>query len=175
MSRVRTLATLTLVVLALEASAAAAQDRVFFVVRHAERADNGQPVAGATMMEADPDLSPAGHARAKSLAAMLAEAGIRQIFTTEYRRTRQTAAPIAERLQIEPLMTAARETATLVERLRAVSGPVLVVGHSNTIPDIIRALGVSTPVRLQDQDYGDLFIIVARGTAAAPTLIRLKY
>ena len=61
-----------------------------FLVRHAERADAG--MAAAKMAGRDPDLSDAGKARANALAAMLKDARITAIFTTEYKRTRQTGA-----------------------------------------------------------------------------------
>ena len=72
------------------ATPALAQATVF-VVRHAERADDG-----AAKLEDDPDLSAAGRARAEALAAALEDAGITAIFATQYKRTHQTAAPLAK-------------------------------------------------------------------------------
>jgi broad specificity phosphatase PhoE len=161
-------------------SAAAAQ--VIFLVRHAERAAAATPAAPqpakgghGMMMPADPPLTPAGQQRAARLASMLAASGITQIFTSEYKRTRQTAAPLAEKLKLTPVMAAARDPEPLVERLRRVQGAALVVGHADTIPDLLRRLGVTETVTIGDNDYGNLFVVVPDGTARKPTLIRLHY
>jgi broad specificity phosphatase PhoE len=141
-----------------------------FLVRHAERADTagGAPAT----MAADPDLSPAGRARAESLAGMLKDAGITAIFTTEFKRTQQTAAPLAKALKIEPTIVPSKDAADLARRVAATSGNVLVVGHSNTVPDLIKALGIGTPVTIDDAAFDNLYV-VTRG--AKPVLIHLHY
>lgn len=155
---------------------AAAADQVIFLVRHAERAAPAGQAAPPShgMMADDPPLSSAGEQRAAKLAAMLAGSGIKQIFTTEYRRTRQTAAPLAQKLKLTPVMTAAKDPAPLVAQLRRAQGTVLVVGHSNTVPDLIRKLGVTEAVTIGDNDYDDLFVVV-RSTTGRATLVRVKY
>lgn len=141
-----------------------------FLVRHAERADSGT-MAGTTMAT-DPDLSEAGRARAESLAMMLKGAGIKAIYTTEYQRTRQTAAPLAKALGIEVTVVPSRDMKGLVEKLKAAASPVLVVGHSNTVGETIAALGISEPVKIGDADYDNLFIV---SPGLKPTLVRLHY
>ncbi len=128
-----------------------------FVVRHAERVD--ATAASGAMMGTDPDLSDMGRARAQSLSAMLKDAGITAIFVTEYKRTQQTAEPLARRLSIQPTVVNAKDAAGLVERIRAATGPVLIVGHSNTITGLLAALGVGTPPKLADTEYDNLFIV----------------
>jgi hypothetical protein len=54
------------------------------------------------------------------------------------------------------------------------NGVVLIVGHSNTVPDIVSAFGATEPVRLGPDDYGDLFLVVPQPTGA-PTLLRLRF
>ena len=99
-------ASLAIIVLA---PAAASAQKLVIVVRHAERADGGAGVsmAGAP---ADPLLSAAGEARAAKLAGMLEEAAITAIVVTEFRRTQDTAKPIAAitRLRQAPGATARR-------------------------------------------------------------------
>jgi probable phosphoglycerate mutase len=154
---------------------AAAADQVVFLVRHAEReaAPAGQPAHGA-MMADDPPLSASGRQRADRLAAMLASAGIEHIFTTEYRRTRETAGPLAQKLKLASVMSAAKDPAPLLARVRRVRGNVLIVGHSNTLPDLIKQLGIKTPVTIDDNEFDNLFVLV-RPASGAPTLIRLRY
>lgn len=175
----------------------AAADQVFFFVRHAERADipasapapatpapakpaPAKPAAGqkaaphGMMMPADPPLSPAGEQRAAKLAAMLSASGIKTIFTSEFKRTRQTAAPLAQKLNLKPVMAAAKDPGPLVEQLRRLQGNALIVGHADTVPDLMRQLGVAETVTIGDNDYDNLFVVV-RGANGKATLIRLKY
>ena len=141
-----------------------------FVVRHAERADAAS--GGATMMANDPDLSDAGRARAQSLAAALKDAGIAAIFTTQYKRTRQTAEPLAKALGIEVTVVNANDAAGLIEKVKAATGNVLVVGHSNTVSDVLAKLGVADPPKLSDNDYDNLFIVPDK---AKPSVLRLHF
>jgi broad specificity phosphatase PhoE len=140
------------------------------LVRHAERADTtgGQKPA----MAADPELSAAGRRRAESLAAMLKDANITEIFATEFRRTQQTAAPLAKTLSLTVKTIPSDKQAELLKLLKAATGNVLVVGHSNTIPDIIKALGVAAPVTIGDADFDNLFLV---RLGSQPELIRLHY
>jgi broad specificity phosphatase PhoE len=142
-------------------SGASAQATIF-IVRHAEKAD-------ATK---DPDLSPAGRARAETLAKVLKDASITAIYVTEFKRTQETAAPLAHALGIEVTMVPAAATADLATKLKSASGNVLVVGHGNTIPDLMKALGIAAPLNLADADYDNLFIVVLE---EKPRLLRLHF
>lgn len=133
------------------------------IVRHAEKVSSGG---------IDPDLSPAGKARAEKLGRMLKDAGITAIFTSEFKRTKETAAPIAASLGIEPTVVAAKDTAELVEKLRAVRGNALVVGHGNTIPELATALGVKTPLNISEDDYDEVFVVTL---GESPQLLRLHF
>jgi phosphohistidine phosphatase SixA len=142
-----------------------AQEAVY-VVRHAERLDQS----------ADSPLSPAGISRSQTLRDTLRDAGITHIFTSELRRTIDTARPLAEALKLTPQPLAGADVAALAARLRSLGAHdrALVVGHSNTVPQLLRALGVDTPVTLADSDYDNLFIVVA-AKESAPALLRLKF
>ena len=159
----RTIALLALLLVPVTASAQAT-----FVVRHAERADAGMP-AGANK---DPDLSEAGQARAAVLASMLRDARITRIYVTEFKRTRQTAQPLATRLKIEPIVIPAADTPALVQALRTAAGSALVVGHSNTLPAIVKGLGADETFQVGEAEYDNL-LVVTRG--APPALLRLRY
>jgi phosphohistidine phosphatase SixA len=144
--------------------------QAIFLVRHAERADvvNGRIPA----MASDPDLSEAGRMRAAFLARVLADAKITAIYTTEYKRTQQTAAPLAKVLAITPTIVNAADSAELIKEIRSSKGSVLVVGHSNTLPEILKSLGADGPVSIADDEYDDLFAMTC---STSPTLIRLHY
>jgi broad specificity phosphatase PhoE len=152
------------------AAAQTAAQSTVFVVRHAERADAG--ATASPMMATDPDLSEIGKARAESLAIALKDAGITAIFTTEYKRTQQTAAPLAKALGIQATTVPARDMPALIEKIKAASGNVLVVGHSNTVADVISRLGVTDAVKVGDNDYDNLFVLVR---SEKPVLLRLHY
>lgn len=152
-------------VLALIAPASAAEPTVF-LVRHAEKAE-------ATSGDSkDPELSPAGRVRAESLAMMLKDAGITSVFVTEFQRTQQTAELFARAAKLEPITVAASDTAGLVAKLKETRGNALVIGHSNTLPEIIKALGAAKSVTIGDADYDNLFL----WTASSPQkLTRLHF
>ena len=145
--------------LSLVGSIAAAQPTIF-IVRHAEKAD-------ATK---DPDLSEAGRLRAEYLAKMLKDANISAIYATEFKRTQQTAAPLAKALGLSVLTLPPGDDA--VPKLRSTTGNSLVVGHGNTIPDLIKALGISEQINIPENDYDNLFIVVLD---QKPRLVRLHY
>jgi broad specificity phosphatase PhoE len=142
-------------------STATAQSTIF-IVRHAEKDD-------ATK---DPDLSEAGRARAEALAKTLRDANITAIYATEFKRTQQTAAPLAKVLGITVTILPAKDNAALIAKLRASTGNALVVGHGDTIPDLIKALGISDPINIAENDYDNLFAVVLD---QKPHLIRLHY
>jgi phosphohistidine phosphatase SixA len=135
---------------------------VVFIVRHAEKANASKDI----------DLSRAGLSRAQALAKTLRDANITAIYVTEFKRTQQTAAPLARALHIRPINLAAKDTATLTTKLRAAHGNVLVVGHGNTIPNLIQAMGISKQLNIAENDYDDLFVVTLTDK---PKLIRLHY
>ena len=148
------------------ATSATAQPPVIFLVRHAERA------AISSHVPSDTGLSEAGRKRAEALARVLKDAQITAVYTTEYKRTRETAAPVAQSLGIQPEVIPGDDLKGLTAKLKASSGNVLVVGHSNTLPQIISALGVSSRVTVAESDYDNLFLVVLE---RPPRLIHLHY
>jgi broad specificity phosphatase PhoE len=136
---------------------------VIFVVRHAEKANRGGN---------DPDLSPEGQKRADALADILKDSQITSVFVTEFKRTQQTAAPIAKAVHVTPTVVPANEIGALADKLRALNGNALVVGHGNTIPDLLKALGIATSVSIPDDDYAEIFAVFG---GDARQLLRLHY
>jgi broad specificity phosphatase PhoE len=120
----------------------------------------------------DPDLSSAGRARADALARILKDSGITAIFTTEFKRTQETAAPTATSARVTPTLIAAKDTAALVAKLHELNGNALVVGHGDTIPNLIKALGINTAINISDTDYSELLIVTL---GDKPQLFRLHY
>lgn len=139
---------------------------IVFLVRHAEK----------EAVDRDPGLTGAGIRRAESLAKILAGADLGAVYATEFRRTRDTVAPAARSAGVKTTVVAASEEEALAGKLRAghAGRSVLVAGHSNTIPGILRALGVKKAVKLGHEDYDDLFVVVLE-RGRRPHLITLKY
>ena len=136
---------------------------VVVIVRHGEKATDGGT---------DPDLSSAGRARADALARILKDSGITAIFTTEFKRTQKTAAPTAASTQVTPTVDVAKDTGGLVAKLHQLNGNALVIAHGDTIPNIVKALGINVPVNIADADYSDLLIVTL---GDKPQLFRLHY
>lgn len=142
-----------------------APETTVYLVRHAER---------ASAPADDPVLTPAGEARARALAAELANAGITRILVTPRQRTALTAAPLARARGITPEVIAlgsstAGHVDAVAAAIRALPAgtKVLVVGHSNTIPRIVTALG-GPPFRdLCDGEYQTLYTVRLRAGRAA--------
>lgn len=100
--------------------------KTVYIVRHAEK----------LLTENDPELSIAGKARAQKLAQILADKEIKHIYSTEYKRTRLTAAPIAGEAAVEIQTYDPKNHDELVEQVRVLEGNILIVGHSNTIGQV---------------------------------------
>ena len=154
---------LALFLLLFVSASIASAEPVIVIVRHAEKAANGG---------SDPDLSSAGRARADALARILKDAGITAIFTSEFKRTQETAAPAATLAHVAPTVVAAKDTAGLVAKLHQLNGNALVVAHGNTIPNIIKALGINSAINIPGADYSELLIVTL---GDKPQLFRLHY
>ena len=148
----------------------AAPPTVVLLVRHAEKGD--QPAQ-------DPPLTEVGTARAQALVAVARDAGVKAIVTTQYLRTRNTAGPTAAALSITPEIVNAgpmpqHAKAVADQVMKHAGETVLVVGHSNTIPAIVGALGAPRPRDLCDSEYDQLFVVII-GDGGPPRLIRSRY
>jgi broad specificity phosphatase PhoE len=140
------------------------------VVRHAEKA--AEPAA-------DPPLTAIGEARAQALVEAVRGMPVTAIISTDFVRTRSTAAPLAARLGLAPEIVDARlrDHARLVAEgilARHRGETVLVVGHSNTVPDIVAALGATRPAPICDAEYDALFVVRVP-PSGAPVAERRQY
>ena len=132
-------------------------DTVVLLVRHAEKAGPS----------GDVPLSAAGEARAQALVTIGRDAGVSAIITTQFQRTRQTGAPLAAALGITPDVIDVKggvvehvQGIAQAIRTRYAGKTVLVVGHSNTVPAIVNALGGPKLPDICDDMYDDLFTVI---------------
>lgn len=148
------------------------------LVRHAEK---------VVTLDSDPPLSEAGAARSQKLAKLLAEAGIKAIYSSQYLRTKQTAEPLSRQLgiaitplniqtkQSNPREVSEQSIRLIVDKIYEHPGDTaLIVGHSNSIPEVIKMLGGDIVPVLDEKKFDDLFIVTvyAKGKAKVS---HLKY
>jgi len=149
-----------------------------YLVRHAERANEPAP---------DPVLNETGKTRAQTLARMLEKAGVKAIYTSQFQRAVQTAEPLAKLLGIpvtpqtmtsnpsNPREVTEGSIKQITDKIHQRSGEaVLVVGHTNTIPQVIKMLGGDEIPVIDEQKYDDLYIVTVYGKGKAK-VVKLKY
>ena len=147
--------------------------RTLILVRHGEKnADDPR----------DPTLSEAGLQRAAALLRLLGETRITHVWTSEYKRTKDFVAEIAKRHELTPEAFPGRDPLGLAERIKAMpAGSIgLVVGHSNTLPVIAKALrapltNLAGGTDLRDDEYDRLVVISGIRDGELPALLELRY
>lgn len=150
----RSLVGFTAALLTLAACAApASPQRTIYLVRHAEKQ------AGD-----DPSLTSGGAIRAALLAETLRDTGIVRIYSTDYARTRETAAPIAEAVAVAVTLYDPSDLPVFADQLKDESGITLVVGHSNTTPVLVEYLGGEPGTDIDEPaEYDRLYVVRMRG------------
>ena len=159
---------LTFSIVALSALPVLAQQAVI-LVRHAEQ---NQTAGG--MMDGDPPLNEAGHRRAAELADNLKHAGITAVVTSQYLRARQTAEPIAAKLKLDPQVVKKDDAVGLGALLKSEPGTVLVIGHSDTIPGIMKALGHHAEFEFPKAEFNNAWIVVPR-SEGTPVVTQVRF
>lgn len=141
-------------------------------VRHAEK---------AAMPADDPGLSPAGQRRVAELTRQLVDAdvvaGVDAVYSTPYRRTEETARPVADALSLPINSYDAADTEAIMEHIVKVhkGKVILVVGHSNTVPALIGNMGASKRVpEIAEDEYDNIYIVSIPWFGKTKT-IRLRY
>jgi broad specificity phosphatase PhoE len=151
------------------AEVASAQQAVI-LVRHAEL---------SSVPTVDPrslPISEAGEERARHLADFLRDSGVTAIYVTDFERTIATAQPLAREIHKEPTVVAKSDPRELMERIRKdhAGETVLLVGHTDTIPGLLKALGYPADVRIGREDFSNLFVAIPKGEGP-PTVLRFRY
>ncbi|MBC8030974.1 MAG: histidine phosphatase family protein [Pyrinomonadaceae bacterium] len=139
------------------------------LVRHAEK-------AVVLPENKDPDLSATGLARAEEISKMFGDAGVATIYATQFKRTQQTAKPLAEKLGLPITQVEAKKTSDLVKQIRSQSAGqvIFIAGHNNTVPEIIAALGGPKLPIIPETEYDNLYILTVLSDGSAK-LLKLKY
>ena len=143
-----------------------AQPTTVLLLRHGDKLGNQD------------QLSPAGQARAQELVHVAQKAGVAAIYHSEFQRTRQTAEPLANVLGLVPVQFAAADVQLLVDDIlqQHRGATVLVVGHSDSIPQVIAALGGPTLANLASDEFDNLFVLTRCRCWWSPVrLVNLQY
>jgi phosphohistidine phosphatase SixA len=142
-------------------------ETVVVLVRHADRLP-GQKTD---------ELAAPGVARAQELARVLEKAGVSAVLHSDTQRAAQTAAPLATKAGITPVAIPGKDIAAVVAEVRKRPGEtVLVVGHSNTVPMIIAALGGPALPDLGEAEFDKLFVLTLCRCSWRPArLVNLQY
>ncbi len=119
------------------------------LIRHAD------PQAGGT----DPSLSAAGVARAAELVHVLGDAGVAKIIVSNFKRTQETAAPLATHLGLAPVIVPAGDIDAIATEIGSTPGLVLVVGHSNTVPDVIERVTGTPMADIPHDEFDNLYVV----------------
>lgn len=146
----RSLAPISLALALLAPAGAFAEPGAIYLVRHAEKASTGK----------DPDLTAEGKARAQNIATILHKAGITHIFSTSYARTTQTAQALAQRTGLAVESYDPKDPQALVGKVKSLNGAVLVVGHSNTVPELVRLFGGGPVSDIPESEYERLYQLI---------------
>jgi broad specificity phosphatase PhoE len=136
-----------------------------FLVRHGEKVDSSE----------DPELSAAGSERAVTLAGTLRSAEIEYVHSSDYVRTRDTAAPSAAEFGVEVDLYDPRDLPALAEKLRGTAGRHLVVGHSNTTPSLVELLGGEPGSAIDEGGEYDRLYIVTIGGDGTTSSVMMRY
>ena len=139
------------------------------LVRHAEKAI-------VPPENKDPELSLAGQERAKELARMFGDSGIKTIYATQFKRTQQTVKPLADKLGLPFTKVEAKKTTELVKQIRTQNAGqvIFIAGHNNTVPEIIAALGGPQLPIIPETEFDNLYILTVQSDGSAK-LLKLKY
>ncbi len=143
----RVLCSLALVLAALAPSLASADSKFIYLTRHAEKSATGT----------DPALTPEGVTRANNIAAMLKKSGITGIYSTNYLRTKQTAQPLSTLTGVAVQTYDGAQLSNFAAQLRALPGNTLVVGHSDTTPELIRLLSGDVVPAIAETEFDRLY------------------
>ena len=136
---------------------------VVYLVRHSERAEDGTD---------DPPISDAGWARSRLLSKILQDAGLTHIHSTDYKRTLSTGEPTAEATGLTIDLYDARDLAVAAALIAATPGRHLVLGHSNTTPGFVEALGGEGGTPIAEMEYDRLYIVTLFQGSVSSVLLR---
>ncbi|MES2900358.1 MAG: phosphoglycerate mutase family protein [Pseudomonadota bacterium] len=138
-----------------------AEPAIVYITRHAEKGTEGK----------DPDLTVQGQARARMIAGVLQKAGVRHIFSTKTNRTQQTAQPLATKTGVEVQLYEPSKHQALLDKVKTLAGPTLIVGHSNTVPDLVKLFSGKEVPAMPETEYDRLYQLIIEKDGSVTTVL----
>jgi len=138
----------------------AADSNIIYLTRHAEKLDSGS----------DPSLSEVGKLRATNIAIMLQKANINAIYSTSYNRTLETATPLSELISVGIQAYDPGALSDFSASLKILTGNTLVVGHSNTTPELVTLLGGDAGTAIDEKEYDRLYQLIFNQDGSVTTV-----
>ncbi|NQZ11317.1 MAG: pre-peptidase C-terminal domain-containing protein [Algicola sp.] len=142
------------------ATALAADANIIYLTRHAEKQTAGS----------DPALTEAGQLRAQNIADLLKRANISSIYSTDYNRTKQTAQPLSAAISVPVTLYDPSQLPSLASQLNNLTGNTLVVGHSNTTPELVGFLG-GEATAISESEFDRLYQVIIGDNGQVTTVL----
>ena len=140
----------------------AEEGRSIFLIRHAEKQLDGIR---------DPSLTKKGVLRAENISKQLKNRNIKTIYSTNYKRTRQTAIPLSKLLEIGLALYDPSQLEAFAKQVLSGEGNVLIVGHSNTTPQLVELLGGNSQGPMAETVYNRIYQLVVKGSKVETFLL----
>ncbi|GAA6136926.1 hypothetical protein NBRC116583_06730 [Arenicella sp. 4NH20-0111] len=139
--------------------------QTFYLVRHAEKQSDGTK---------NPHLTEQGHQRARYLAQHLSHANITRIYSSDYHRTQETAKPLADLLGLDVESYDPGQLVEFANTLKEKTGRILIVGHSNTTPDLTSLLSGKEIDAMNESEYDNLYQVVSVNGVNEVTRLKIQ-
>lgn len=153
----------------LQAQESVDKTTTFFLIRHAEKVRENPA-------DKNPDLNERGFQRAENWKKVLQHISFDAIYSTNYKRTLKTAEPIAKKLNLAPIIYDPQKVDFELFKLENAGKNVLIVGHSNTIPQFVNGLIHQQKYQeMDDAEFSHLYIVTVKGNQAADLLLHFDF
>ena len=149
------LAIIVLNLLVSSSDLSAEEARNIYLVRHAEKQLDGTR---------DPSLTEEGSLRATNISKQLQNENISSIYSTNYKRTKQTALPLSKRLKIDLTLYNPNQLKDFAKQVLLGKDNILIVGHSDTTPQLVELLGGDSHGSMAETVYDRIYLIVIKGS-----------
>ncbi len=127
-------------------------ETTIYLTRHAEKATNTE--------NKDPELTAIGKFRAENIAKQLSKVGIVAIYSTNYKRTLQTAKPLANYLNLEIKIYDSKNPLEFAEQVKTMQGAIFIVGHSNTVPKLTHLISGKPVKTINEKEHDNLYQVI---------------
>ena len=149
----------------LKAQESVEKTTTYFLIRHAEKVRENTA-------DKNPDLNDRGFLRAENWKKVLQHISFDVIYSTNFNRTLKTAEPIAKKFNLEPIIYNASKVDFDLFQAENEGKNVLIVGHSNTVPQFVNGLIKQQKYpEMDDAEFSHLYIVTVIGNKVTDLLL----